>query len=61
MDRLTTPGWRKSTYSGNGGANCVETGTAPGRVLVRDTKARTTGPTLRFTPAEWTRFTAALK
>lgn len=61
MERLTTPGWRKSTYSGNGGANCVETGTSPGHVLVRDTKTRGTGPILRFAPAAWTRFTHILK
>lgn len=30
MERLN-PSWRKSTYSGNGGANCVEVGSAPWR------------------------------
>jgi hypothetical protein len=30
MERLN-PSWRKSTYSGNGGANCVEVGSIPWR------------------------------
>ena len=32
MERLD-PRWRKATYSGNGGADCVETGSVPGAVL----------------------------
>ena len=49
--------WRKSSYSGGNGGNCIEVGTNPGigRVLVRDTKDRP-GPVLRFTPAAWKRF-----
>lgn len=35
--------WRKSSYSPNGNAECVEVGTAPGIVGVRDTKARAQG------------------
>jgi hypothetical protein len=59
MEQLT-PGWRKSSYSGNGGANCVETRNAPGTVLVRDTTDRD-GGTLAFTTDAWTSFTASLK
>jgi hypothetical protein len=59
MDQLT-PGWRKSSYSGNGGANCVETGNAPGVVLVRDTTNRGAG-TLVITVDAWASFTASLK
>ena len=51
--------WRKSSYSGNGGANCVEVGNAD-RVLVRDTTDRT-GPVLRFTPGAWRRFADRVK
>jgi hypothetical protein len=47
--------WRKSSYSGNGGGECVEIGASPGGVVVRDTTDRT-GPVLRFTPAAWRRF-----
>jgi hypothetical protein len=36
---LMNPAWRKSSYSGNG-ANCVEAGSVPGHVLVRDTRQR---------------------
>ncbi len=59
MEQLT-PGWRKSSYSGNGGANCVETGNAPGMVLVRDTTDRDSG-TLSFTASAWRAFTANVK
>ena len=43
--------WRKSSYSGGNGGNCIEVGAHPdtGRVLVRDTSDRG-GPALRFTP-----------
>jgi hypothetical protein len=50
-----SPGWRKSSYSGNGGAECVEAGHIPGAVLVRDTTQHGTGPVLRLTSADWTR------
>lgn len=60
MERLN-PRWRKSSHSGNGGADCVETGTAPGAVLIRDTKNRDRGPVLRITPADWKRFTTQIK
>ena len=60
MERLNS-GWRKSSYSGNGGANCVETGSVTGAVLIRDTKDRGNGPVLRVTPAEWRRFAASIK
>ena len=51
--------WRKSSYSSNGGATCVEVGQA-NMVLVRDTTDRD-GGTLTFTPDAWARFTARLK
>jgi hypothetical protein len=59
MERLD-PRWRKSSYSGNGGADCVETGSAAGAVLVRDTKDRD-GAVLSFTAAAWRTFAAELK
>jgi hypothetical protein len=52
--------WRKSSYSGNGGGECVEIGASPGAVVVRDTTDRT-GPVLRFTPAAWRRFADQVK
>jgi hypothetical protein len=60
MERLD-PRWRKSSYSGNGGADCVETGSVPGAVLVRDTKDRERGPVLRISQNDWQRLTASIK
>jgi hypothetical protein len=59
MEQLT-PGWRKSSYSGNGGANCVEAGNTPGTVLVRDTTDRD-GGTLSLITQAWQAFTATLR
>jgi hypothetical protein len=54
-------GWRKSSYSANGGTQCVEAGHVPGAVLVRDTTRQGAGPVLRVTSRDWTRFTRALR
>ena len=56
-----SPRWRKSSYSANGGAECVEAGRVPGAVLVRDTTQRSAGPVLRVTPADWTRFVREIR
>lgn len=56
--------WRKSTYSGSGGENCVEVGDAHGVVSVRDTKQAAMGGTrtvLNVTPDVWASFTTSLK
>ena len=50
--------WRKSSYSGSNGGECVEVASAD-VIMVRDTADRT-GPTLAFTAAAWSAFTAAL-
>jgi hypothetical protein len=52
--------WRKSSYSGGSGGDCVEVRDDTGRVLVRDTKDRT-GPVLPFTPQAWRRFADRVK
>lgn len=53
--------WRKSSYSGNQGGNCVEVAELPdGGTAVRDSK-NPDGPTLHFTPSEWDAFTAGVK
>lgn len=53
--------WRKASYSGNGGGNCVEVGRdGDGTVLVRDTKDLGHGPVCRYTPAEWRAFVAGV-
>jgi hypothetical protein len=53
--------WRKSSYSGGNGGNCVEVGSGPDAVMVRDTKQADSGPVLRFDPAAWSRFADRLK
>lgn len=52
--------WRKSTYSGANGGDCVEVGHAAPVVLVRDTKNRD-GATLAFPAGAWRKFTAELR
>lgn len=52
--------WRKSSYSGNGGSDCVEVAGDENHVLVRDTKKRP-GAVLRFSPAAWRRFADKVK
>jgi hypothetical protein len=51
--------WRKSTYSGDTGGNCVEVATTDG-VLVRDTTDRD-GFTLSVSSAAWLNFTSIIK
>ena len=61
MVRIDDLRWRKSSYSGNGGASCVEVAhNLPGIVAVRDSKNRT-GPALAFTPSAWAEFIAGVK
>jgi hypothetical protein len=52
--------WRKASYSGNGGGNCVEVGDASRAVVVRDTTDRE-GPVLSVSADVWQAFTASLK
>ncbi|SNQ47524.1 conserved hypothetical protein [Frankia canadensis] len=48
--------WRKSSHS-NAERNCVEVAfLGDGSVAVRDSKDSGNGPTLIFTPGEWTAF-----
>ena len=52
--------WRTSTYSSSGSqSQCVEIGTAPGRVGVRDSKARDRGH-LNVSRTAWTAFVHSL-
>jgi hypothetical protein len=55
---LTT--WRKSTFSGGNGSNCVEVGGSGPAVLVRDTKDRA-GAALTFDADAWRRFAATIR
>ena len=51
--------WRKSSYSGSNGGECVEVATA-GAVLVRDTADRS-GPVIAFTVDAWRAFTTTIR
>ena len=59
MDTLE-PRWRKSSYSGGNGGDCVEVDSTLGAVLIRDTTDRS-GPTLPVTPRAWRAFLVAIK
>jgi hypothetical protein len=53
---LSQAAWRKSSYSGPTGGNCVEVASnLPGIVALRDSKDRQ-GPVLTFTEDEWRAF-----
>jgi hypothetical protein len=52
--------WRKSSYSGANGGNCVEVATGPSTIAVRDSKDPS-GPVLAFGPRAWERFAGQVK
>lgn len=58
-DDVLSP-WRKSSYSGSGGSECVEVGRDVGAVLVRDTRDRD-GAVLEMGAGAWRRFTGTVK
>jgi hypothetical protein len=60
MEGNDTASWRKSSYSGNNGGNCVEAGSIPGRVLVRDTQDPA-GAVLAFSADAWRAFAQQVK
>jgi hypothetical protein len=60
MEGSDAASWRKSSYSGNNGGNCVEAGSIPGRVLVRDTEDRA-GAVLQFSADAWRAFARQVK
>jgi Domain of unknown function (DUF397) len=53
--------WRKSSYSGGSGGNCIEVGNSGRAVLVRDTKQADSGPVLRFSAEQWRRFAVEVR
>ena len=52
--------WRKASYSGNGGNDCVEVGQGSNAVAVRDTK-NPDGATLSVPADAWASFTTSLR
>jgi hypothetical protein len=60
MEGTSALSWRKSSYSGNNGGNCVEVSDTARAVPVRDTTDRD-GAVLTIPAADWRRFTATIK
>ncbi|HEY3953686.1 MAG TPA: DUF397 domain-containing protein [Streptosporangiaceae bacterium] len=59
MERKRVLSWRKSSYSGANGGQCVEV-SARGLIFVRDSK-NPHGAVLAFTPETWRRFAGQIK
>jgi hypothetical protein len=58
---LSNATWRKSSYSGGNGGNCVEVAVLPdGDRAVRHSK-EPAGPKLVFTPGDWRSFIVAVR
>lgn len=61
MEDKIEPRWRKSSYSGNGGSDCVQVATnLTGIVLVRDSKDRE-GAKLTVGDQAWSAFIHGIK
>jgi len=61
MEDQIAPTWRKASYSGNGGGDCVEVArNLPGEIAVRDSKDPH-GPVLTIESAMWRDFIADVK
>jgi Domain of unknown function (DUF397) len=60
MEGTSALSWRKSSYSGNNGGNCVEAGSLPGVIMVRDTMNRD-GAVIEFSADTWRSFAATVK
>ena len=53
--------WRTSSYSGQGGGNCVEVADRDSVIMVRDTKQHGNGQVHTFTAEHWRAFVASVK
>ncbi|WP_030238598.1 DUF397 domain-containing protein [Streptomyces sp. NRRL S-350] len=60
-NELAAAAWRKSSYSGNNGGNCIEVAPGfPGLVPVRDSKDPS-GPALVFPATAWGAFVESVR
>ncbi|WP_329087613.1 MULTISPECIES: DUF397 domain-containing protein [unclassified Streptosporangium] len=58
---LSGAAWRKSSYSGPNGDDCVEVAiNLPGLIAVRDSKDPS-GPMLTFSPTTWNNFLMGIR
>lgn len=57
---LTRAQWRKSSYSGSSGGECVEVADLTTRTAVRDSKNQD-GPALLFPATAWSLFVESVK
>lgn len=55
------PNWHKASYSETDQNGCVEVGTVPGLVGVRDTTLAPASPVLAFAEPAWVVFLATLR
>jgi hypothetical protein len=53
--------WHKASFSQGGENGCVEVGSVPGLVGVRDTKLGAASPILVFAPEEWEAFLVGVR
>jgi hypothetical protein len=60
MDRIDTLRWRKSSFSGNGGGNCVDVADDGANIYVRNSKDPG-GAMVTFTQSEWRAFVSGAK
>jgi hypothetical protein len=60
MEGSSALSWRKASYSGNNGGNCVEVGQTADTIAVRDTTDRV-GAVLSIPASAWQTFTDGLK
>ncbi len=60
METAEPLSWRKSSYSTSNGGNCVEVGTNPHTLAVRDSKSPD-GTTLAIASGKWLAFTRRMK
>lgn len=58
---LQGTGWRKSSWSGPTGGNCVESAALPGGAVAVRNSRHPGGPALIFTAARWDTFVSGLK
>ena len=60
MDQLDGRTWRKSSYSGSNGGNCIEISIGLGTVAIRDSND-SRGPVLTVSGRHWQRFADQVK